>query len=49
MHPESLSYDYATGMVWSLTEWTRNQCATETPAPRSCGRAIFAFPRTALP
>ncbi|MEV0199642.1 hypothetical protein [Nonomuraea sp. NPDC050691] len=49
MHPESLSYNYATGMVWSLTEWTRNQCATEMPAPQSCGRAIFAFPRTDLP
>ncbi|MET7464719.1 hypothetical protein [Nonomuraea sp. NPDC005501] len=49
LHPESLSYNYATGMVWSLTEWTRNQCATETATPQRCGRAVFAFPRTALP
>jgi hypothetical protein len=49
MHPESLTYDYATGLVWSLTEWTKNQCATETATPLNCGRAIFAFPRTALP
>ena len=48
-HPEALTYDYATGLVWSLTEWTKNQCATETATPLSCGRAIFAFPRTALP
>ncbi|GLW05168.1 hypothetical protein Misp01_02980 [Microtetraspora sp. NBRC 13810] len=49
MHPESLTYNYATGMVWSMTEWTKHQCATERPTPQSCGRALFGLPRTRLP
>ena len=48
-HPESLTYNYATGMVWSVTEWTENQCATENGLVQQCGRALFGFPRTALP
>ncbi|SDZ29393.1 hypothetical protein SAMN05421504_11221 [Amycolatopsis xylanica] len=45
-HPESLTYDWSTGLVWSQAEWSTADCAA---ANQTCGRAIFAVPLTALP
>lgn len=46
VHPESLTLDVSTGLVWSVTEWTPAQCAA---ASQSCGRALYAVPLSSLP
>ena len=45
-HPESLTLDVSTDLVWSVTEWTPAQCSA---AGQTCGRALFAVPRSSLP
>ncbi|WP_433175528.1 hypothetical protein [Actinoallomurus sp. CA-150999] len=45
-HPEGLTYNYATGMVWGQTEWSSTECAAQS---QTCGRMVFATPRTDLP
>ena len=45
-HPESLTLDVSTGLVWSVTEWTPAQCSANA---QTCGRALFAVPRSSLP
>ncbi|MGI3779178.1 MAG: hypothetical protein ACRYG2_00225 [Janthinobacterium lividum] len=45
-HPESLTLDVSTGLVWSVTEWTPAECSTKQ---QTCGRALFAVPRSSLP
>ncbi|GAA4634746.1 hypothetical protein GCM10023196_077470 [Actinoallomurus vinaceus] len=45
-HPEGLTYDYATGLVWGQTEWSSTECAAQS---QTCGRMVFATPRTSLP
>lgn len=46
MHPEALTYDWATGLVWSVTEWTPASCSA---LGQTCGRALFALPLANLP
>jgi hypothetical protein len=46
MHPEALTYDGATGLVWSQSEWAPSDC---TAAGQTCGRAVFALPLSSLP
>ncbi|HEX6360258.1 hypothetical protein [Actinophytocola sp.] len=46
VHPEALTYDWATGLVWSQSEWSTADCAA---ANQSCGRAVFAVPLSSLP
>jgi hypothetical protein len=49
-HPEALTYNYATSRVWSQSEWTVHECATEVAgSPQNCGRAVFSLPLSALP
>jgi len=46
MHPEALTYDWSTGLVWSQSEWATSDCAD---AGQTCGRAVFAVPLSSLP
>ncbi|MBV9821787.1 MAG: hypothetical protein JO144_06035 [Actinobacteria bacterium] len=46
MHPEALTLDVATMLVWSVTEWTPSECAANS---QTCGRALFAVPFSSLP
>jgi hypothetical protein len=46
MHPEGLTYDWATGLVWSQSEWSTTECDA---ANQTCGRAVFAVPLSSLP
>ncbi|WP_279581711.1 hypothetical protein [Fodinicola feengrottensis] len=46
MHPEALTYDWATGLVWSQSEWSPSDC---TAAAQTCGRTLYAVPLTSLP
>jgi hypothetical protein len=48
MHPEALTYNWATGMVWSQSEWSTTDCSGADPA-QTCGRAVFAVPLSSLP
>jgi hypothetical protein len=48
MHPEALTYDWSTGLVWSQSEWSTGDCAAASP-PQTCGRAVFAVPLSSLP
>ncbi|WP_394830568.1 hypothetical protein LVJ94_29085 [Pendulispora rubella] len=43
LHPEALTYWPETGIVWSVTEWSR----TEPTGPG--GRALFGLPLSAMP
>jgi hypothetical protein len=45
-HPEGLTYDWSTGLVWSQSEWTTSECGA---AGQICGRAVFAVPLSSLP
>jgi hypothetical protein len=45
-HPEALSLDVSTQLVWSVTEWSTSQCSD---AGQTCGRGLFAVPLSALP
>ena len=45
-HPEALTYDGSTGLVWSVTEWAPSACADNG---QTCGRTVFAVPLSALP
>ena len=45
-HPEGLTYDWSTGLVWSQSEWTTADCAADG---QTCGRAVFAVPLSSLP
>jgi hypothetical protein len=42
-HPEALTYDDFTGLLWSQTEWPQNSC---TPRGQTCGRVVFDVPFT---
>jgi hypothetical protein len=46
VHPEALTLDVSTNLVWSVTEWTPAQCSS---AGQTCGRALFAVPLSNLP
>jgi hypothetical protein len=46
VHPEGLTYDWATGLVWSQSEWSTADCAA---ANQTCGRTVFAVPLSSLP
>lgn len=46
VHPEALTYDWSTGLVWSQSEWSTTDCAA---ASQTCGRAVFAVPLASLP
>lgn len=46
VHPEGLTYDWATGLVWSQSEWSTTDCDN---ASQICGRAVFAVPLSSLP
>ncbi|ROT32814.1 hypothetical protein EF879_06395 [Micromonospora sp. HM5-17] len=43
LHPEALTYWFETGMVWSITEWSRNSSAGPG------GRVLFGLPLASLP
>ncbi len=45
-HPESLTLDVSTDLVWSVTEWSTPLCSAYGQV---CGRALFAVPRSSLP
>jgi hypothetical protein len=45
-HPEGLTYDWSTGLVWSQSEWSTGDCGA---ASQTCGRAVFAVPMASLP
>ena len=45
-HPEGLTYDWSTGLVWSQSEWSTGDCGA---ASQTCGRAVFAVPLASLP
>jgi hypothetical protein len=45
MHPEALTYDSSTGLVWSMAEWSTAECAA---ASQVCGRSVFAVPLSSL-
>lgn len=47
MHPEALTYDVATGLVWSQTEWSRGDCGAVSPK-QNCGRVVYAVPLDAI-
>ena len=46
MHPEALTLDVSTQLVWSVSEWTPDQCAAQS---QTCGRALYATPLSSLP
>ncbi|TDV44763.1 hypothetical protein [Actinophytocola oryzae] len=46
VHPEALTYDWSTGLVWSQSEWSNGDCAG---AGQACGRTVFAVPLSSLP
>jgi hypothetical protein len=46
VHPEGLTHDWSTGLVWSQSEWSTSVC---TAAGQTCGRAVFAVPLASLP
>ena len=46
VHPESLTYDWSTGLVWSQSEWSTADCTAQS---QTCGRTLFAVPLSALP
>jgi len=48
MHPEALTYDSSTGLVWSQSEWSTNECSAANPS-QLCGRTMFAVPLSSLP
>jgi hypothetical protein len=45
-HPEAMTYNYATGLVWAQTEWAPTECTAQS---QTCGRILFASPVTSLP
>lgn len=45
VHPEALTYDWSTGLVWSQSEWSTSDCAAQG---QTCGRAVFAVPLSSL-
>ncbi|MGW3967667.1 hypothetical protein ACWED2_48165 [Amycolatopsis sp. NPDC005003] len=45
MHPEALTYDSSTGLVWSMAEWSTAECAVKD---QTCGRSVFAVPLSSL-
>ncbi|HEY2062543.1 MAG TPA: hypothetical protein VGH57_29510 [Amycolatopsis sp.] len=45
VHPEALTYDWATGLVWSQSEWSTADCSAQG---QTCGRAVFAVPLSSL-
>lgn len=42
-HPEALTYDDSTRLLWSQTEWPQSYC---TPRGQTCGRTLFDLPLT---
>jgi hypothetical protein len=46
MHPESLTLDVSSMLVWSVTEWTTAECAASS---QNCGRTLFAVPFSSIP
>jgi len=46
VHPEALTYDWSTGLVWSQSEWSTADC---TAQGQTCGRSVFAVPLTSIP
>lgn len=45
VHPEALTYDWSTGLVWAQTEWSPADCSARG---QTCGRAVFAVPYSSL-
>ncbi len=45
VHPEALTYNVATGMVWSQTEWSPTDCSDHQ---QTCGRAVFGVPYSSM-
>jgi hypothetical protein len=45
VHPEALTYDWSTGLVWSQSEWSTADCAAKS---QTCGRSVFAVPLSSL-
>lgn len=45
VHPEALTYDWSTGLVWSQSEWSTADC---TAQGQTCGRSVFAVPLSSL-
>ncbi|MEV4604671.1 hypothetical protein AB0K15_45865 [Amycolatopsis sp. NPDC049253] len=46
VHPEALTYDWSTGLVWSQSEWSTTDCSAQG---QTCGRSVFAVPLSSLP
>ncbi|MEV6877389.1 hypothetical protein [Amycolatopsis sp. NPDC051128] len=46
VHPEALTYDSSTGLVWSQSEWSTADC---TAKGQTCGRSVFAMPLSSIP
>ncbi|MEQ0565428.1 hypothetical protein ABJI51_40670 [Amycolatopsis sp. NEAU-NG30] len=46
VHPEALTYDWSTGLVWSQSEWSTADC---TAQGQTCGRSVFAVPLSSIP
>jgi hypothetical protein len=46
VHPEALTYDWSTGLVWSQSEWSTADCTAKS---QTCGRSVFAVPLSSLP
>ena len=47
MHPEALTYNAATDMLWSQTEWSRGDCQAVEPK-QDCGRVVYGVPFDAV-
>jgi hypothetical protein len=45
VHPEALTYDWSTGLVWSQSEWSTADCQAQN---QTCGRSVFAVPLSSL-
>jgi hypothetical protein len=45
VHPEALTYDWSTGLVWSQSEWSTADCSAQG---QTCGRSVFAVPLSSL-
>ncbi|VVJ22428.1 Secreted protein [Amycolatopsis camponoti] len=45
VHPEALTYDWSTGLVWSQSEWSTADCQAQS---QTCGRSVFAVPLSSL-
>ncbi|MGH8877947.1 MAG: hypothetical protein ACRD0P_11485 [Stackebrandtia sp.] len=47
MHPEALTYNVATDLLWSQTEWSRGDCQAVEPK-QNCGRVLYGVPLSSI-